>query len=314
MVEAKANGKIILIGEHSVVYGEPAIALPFLAAKIKVSIMASDFDIILDSDQYQGSLDKAPSQLKGLTLLINKVLTTLNKEDSNLYIKIESNIPSERGMGSSAAVAAATVKAIYRYFKKDLQIDVLSDFVDFLEKIVHGNPSGIDRAIVINKKPIYYTKDEPIKLFDIDLNAYLVVADTGKKGKTKIAVSKVKDFINNNPKRGEKIIKDLGAMTREAKNSIKDNDATNLGRLMNQSQKLLNELGVSNARIDNLVKVSIDSGALGSKLTGGGLGGCIISLCTSKDQAEIIEAALLKNGAYNTWIMKMSKEEDLNEG
>ena len=129
-----------------------------------------------------------------------------------------------------------------------------------------------------------------------------------------IAVSKVKDFINNNPKRGEKIIKDLGAMTREAKNSIKDNDVTTLGRLMNQSQRLLSELGVSNARIDNLVKVSIDSGALGSKLTGGGLGGCIISLCKSRSAAEIIEAGLLKNGAYNTWIMKMSKEEDLNEG
>ena len=204
MVEAKANGKIILIGEHSVVYGEPAIALPFLAAKIKVSIMASDFDIILDSDQYQGSLDEAPSHLEGLILLIKQVLTTLNKQDSNLYINIESNIPSERGMGSSAAVAAATVKAIYRYFKKDLQIDVLSDFVDYLEKIVHGNPSGIDRAIVVNKKPLYYTKGEPIKLFDIDLAAYLVVADTGSKGKTKVAVSKVKDFINDNPKRGEK--------------------------------------------------------------------------------------------------------------
>lgn len=314
MIRAQAYGKIILIGEHSVVYGQPAIALPFFGAKIEVSIRASVVGIILDSEPYLGDLNQAPLSLKGLTLLIKKVLTSLNKNAANLYIKIESSLLTERGMGSSAAVAAATTKALFKYYNQELDVDVLSDFVDYMEKIVHGNPSGIDRAIVVNKKSLYYIKGEPIKLFDIDLDAYLLVADTGEKGNTKVAVSKVKDFINNNPKRGKKIIESLGDLANQAKLSIEASDVKSLGNLMNKSQNLLSELKVSNDSIDNLVKVSLDSGALGSKLTGGGLGGSIISLCTSINHAKDVELALLKNGAKKTWITKLAKENDIYEG
>lgn len=314
MIKDQAYGKIILIGEHSVVYGQPAIALPFFGAKIEVSIRASEVGIILDSDPYLGNLNQAPLNLKGLTLLIKKILASLNKIEANLYIKIESSLLIERGMGSSAAVAAATTKALFKYYDQELEVGVLSEFVDYLEKIVHGNPSGIDRAIVVNKKSLYYIKGEPIQSFDIDLDAYLLVADTGDKGNTKVAVSKVKDFISNNPKRGIKIIESLGDLANQAKLSIEARDVKTLGNLMNKSQSLLSELKVSNDRIDNLVNVSLESGALGSKLTGGGLGGCIISLCTSIDHAKKVELALLKSGAKKTWITKLAKENDIYEG
>lgn len=312
---ASAIGKIILIGEHSVVYGEPAIAIPFPSAKIQTSIFKSDTDTILDCFSYKGSLIDAPEDLLGLSSVVKEILSSFNKSLKDFDIRIESSIPSQRGMGSSAAVAASAVRALYDYFDRDLDDNTLRRLVDFSEKIVHGNPSGIDTAIVVEEKSLYYIKGEPIKEFDWNLDGYLIVADTGQKGMTKFAVSKVKRFIEENSNKGTEIINLLGKLTLEARISIIENKALELGKIMNKAQSLLRQLGVSNSAIENLVRVSLDNGGLGSKLTGGGLGGCIITLCANKEDAIRIEEALLDNGANNTWVMNMnSREDDSNEG
>lgn len=313
-IKSSALGKIILIGEHSVVYGQPAIAIPFPSAKIQTTISKSDGKSILDTFTYKGLLIDAPKTLLGLTSVIQKVLKSFDKPLCGFNIKIESTIPAERGMGSSAAVAASTVKALYKYFEKELDVNTLTRLVDFSEKIVHGNPSGIDTAIVVNEKPLYFIKGEPLEQFNCNIDGYLIVADTGKKGMTKFAVSKVKKFIEDNPDKGPDIIQSLGKLAIDARVSITENNNVELGNIMNQGQSLLKELGVSNADIDNLVKVSLDNKALGSKLTGGGLGGCVITLSANKEDALNISEALLNSGAQNTWIMNMNNmENDFNE-
>lgn len=304
-----AIGKIILIGEHSVVYGQPAIAIPFPSAKIQTTIVKSDNETLLDTFSYQGPLKDAPSTLLGLTSVIKEVLKSFNKDLNYFDIKIDSTIPSERGMGSSAAVASSTIRALYSFFNRELDVATLTKVVDFSERIVHGNPSGIDTAIVVNEKSLYFIKGEPLEQFDASIDGYLVVADTGEKGMTKFAVSKVKKFIDDNPHKGTDIINLLGKLTMEARVVIKENNNVALGEIMNKSQNLLNELGVSNETIDRLVKVSLDNKALGSKLTGGGLGGCIITLCANKEEALNISKVLLNNGAQNTWIMNMQNME-----
>lgn len=307
----KAIGKIILIGEHSVVYNQPAIAIPFLSVRIKTKVSASASEIYLDTFMYKGNISDAPKSLLGLTTVIKKALADLNKPLDKLKIEVESNVPAERGMGSSAAVSASAIRAIYDYYQINLDKQTLTDLVDISEKIVHGNASGIDTAIVVNEKPLYFIKGQPLTGFTYSLDAYLIVADTGVKGNTKFAVSKVKDFIDDNPKLGNTYVSTLGSLSDQAKAAITNNDSQTLANTMNKAQELLSKLGVSSPEIEKLIKVSLDNGALASKLTGGGLGGCVITLCKNKENANKVSKALLKNGATNTWIMNMSDKKDV---
>lgn len=313
IIKASAIGKIILMGEHAVVYGEPAIAIPFASAKIRVFIQEIDGPIMIKSHLYKGPFDQAFENLYPVFALVNKILKKFNKDPFGFSIEIKSTIPVERGMGSSAALAAATVKVLYKYFKVDLTPNTLNHLVNFSENIVHGNASGIDSAIVINEKPLYFIKNQPLKHFNYKLDGYLIVSDTGEKGNTKLAVSKVKEYINQQPETGITLIKDLGKLTVKAKKVILKNNPEKLGILMNQAQIILEKLGVSNNKIEKLVQVSLDHRALGAKLTGGGLGGCVITLCANKADAQKISQKLLENGASKTWLMKLNNKENFNE-
>ena len=308
----RAIGKIILMGEHSVVYGQPAIAIPFPSAVIETEIYEEKGPAILNTSSYRGVLIDAPENFEGLKSLIKIIVEDFDIALKDFTIDISTTIPIERGMGSSAAVAAATVRALYKYFSRKLDKERLTELVDYSETIVHGNASGIDTAIVVGEKPLYYIKERALEVFDFKMDGFLIVADTGQKGMTKFAVSKVRDFVELNPDRGKEIINSLGNLVKQAKKIIIANNKNDLGKLMNKAQALLKEIGVSNKAIENLVKVSLDKGALGAKLTGGGLGGSVISLCSSEEDAEIICRALVKNGAEKTWILSLG--DDLNEG
>lgn len=301
-----AIGKIILIGEHSVVYGEPALAIPFSGVHMETIITSSDTETMLDCFEYSGLLYAAPENYFGLTSLIKKVVEDLNKDLINFDITINSSIPVERGMGSSAAVAAATVRALYNYFDEDLDDETLSNYVNFSEKIVHGNPSGIDTAIVVYEKPLYYIKNKTLEHNDFDLDAYLLVADTGELGMTKFAVSKVRELYDSNDEAKQRVAQ-LGVLVNNVREYLNKGDTKCLALAMNEAQTHLDYLGVSNDTIDHLVSTAQDNGALAAKLTGGGLGGCVIVLCASKADAEKVASELKAKGAKQTWTMNMKK-------
>ena len=309
----KAIGKIILMGEHSVVYGEPAIAIPFPSAKITTKVYEGSGDTLLNCYSYNGKLKDAPENFEGLKTMtkmimeeFDNVLEAFDNVLKDFDIDIESTIPSQRGMGSSAAVAASTVRALYDYFDKPLDETILTRWVNCAEKIVHGNSSGIDTAIVVGEKPLYYIKGRPLEEIECSIDAFLIVADTGEKGETKFAVSKVKNFVEDSPHIGIKTIEKLGKLAADSKQKIENNDVNALGRNMSEAQDLLKTLGVSNDTIEKLVKVAMDSGGLGSKLTGGGLGGCTITLCENEEVARDISRALTDSGAKNTWVLNMA--------
>lgn len=304
-----AIGKIILIGEHSVVYGQPALAIPFQTTRIKTTIVRKNGPVLLDCFFYDGLFSQVPENLLGLSSLIKQLVASFNEELMDFSIRIESSIPPERGLGSSAAVAIATIRALYDYFDQELTRDDLLKWSSISEKIVHGNPSGLDAAIISGERALYYIKGGPFVPFDFKLDAYLILVDTGELGQTKAAVSGVRDLVESNPEYGQGLIKELGFLTNNAKEFIELNDIKELGETMTKAHYLLDKLGVSNGLLNRLVDIALDSGALGAKLTGGGRGGCIIALASDEDQAKFISDKLLSTGAKNTWISNMGVDD-----
>ncbi|MGY3777644.1 mevalonate kinase [Isobaculum melis] len=304
----RATGKIILMGEHSVVYGEPAIAFPFQKTAVTATITPAE-QLSLACSYYTGALAQAPQTLKSIQEVIAQTLFVLKQEHATFSIQIDSTIPAERGMGSSAAVAAAIVRGLFDYFDTPLSHTELLDLVATAEKIAHGNPSGIDAAATSGNSPLFFIKGQSIEAFEMKLeNAYLIVADTGMKGQTREAVGDVAQLYKQDPKVADSIAH-LGLLSRKAKVAILENCVKELGKLMNAAQLELATLTVSNERLDQLIQVANDQQALGAKLTGGGRGGCLIALTDQLETADKIATALEEAGAVATWIQSLEEND-----
>lgn len=301
----RAYGKVILIGEHSVVYGEPAISIPFLPAKTEVVVRESLGEVKIDCDFYKGTLKNSKEDLYGVRTIVEKIVYDLKKELINFNIQINTTIPVERGMGSSAAVAVAVTKGLYDFFDIKLPLEDLIKYTDISEKIIHGNSSGLDAATIIGEKSLYYIKGEKFMPFKFNLDSYLIVADSGEIGNTKKAVEGVRNLLNRDYINTKKIIKDLGKLSKDAKYFMENNKSVELGEVMLKSQKKLYSLNVSNEKLDSLVSRAMKEGAFGAKLTGGGQGGSMIALGKDKETAIKISKGLLDEGARETWISNL---------
>lgn len=282
----KAHGKIILIGEHSVVYNHMAIAIPLKKINVTCKVEKSEFPVVYNS--------KNP-----LSVALFYTLKYLKRENDT-YIKytIHSKIPSKRGMGSSAAVSIALIRALFNYFNEKLTYKVLKEIVDISEKIAHGNPSGLDAMTCMSNKTIKYTKNKGFYNINLNLNAFLIIADTGIYGKTKDAVNIVKNL----GLKKDIHINNLGIIAKKIEKNILFNEIKLLGKNLTKAHFELASLNVSCNKSDILVNTALNSGALGAKMTGGGLGGCIIALTNKWEKAKFIEKKLKEKGAVKTWI------------
>lgn len=304
----KASGKIILMGEHAVVYGQPAIAIPFSAVETVAEVKEDGEALTVTCEFYDGLVHKMPEILESLKHAIRFSLYRIGApQDPAIHIDIHSTIPAERGMGSSAAVAVAIARSLFNFYGKVLTDKELWEIVQSSEKIAHGNPSGIDTVTTSGKSPVFFVKDQPIEQLSINMDAYLIVADTGQTGQTLKAIQSVKALLSkvtyqidslSDPKQA---IKELGQLTKLAKEALLNNYILELGEVMNQAHQLLASLTVSNQTLDRLAQAARQAGALGAKLTGGGRGGCLIALAKDKESVEKIARALLEQGAKQAW-------------
>lgn len=303
-----SHAKIILMGEHSVVYGQPAIALPLPSVQLSVTLSSrQDNQRIIKSRYYHGSLENLPSSMIGIKKLIDTLSARFNDQETGWDLKIESQLPAERGMGSSAASAIAIIRAFFDYYDEPLDRTLLLQLADVEEQITHRSPSGLDAATVSSDKPLFYVKGRIGVPIEMNLDASLVIADTGKKGATKEAILAVKDELKNNNEKAEEHIKHLGELVNQTKGYLAQNDIVKLGDALNFAQTDLAALNVSDPALDHLIHVARDNGALGVKLTGGGRGGCMIALMQTAMGARRLASILKENGAHDIWLQPLDK-------
>ncbi len=298
-----SHGKLILMGEHAVVYGHKAIAMNFFPKAIQAQVTSSErAGVYLKSFLYEGNIEAAPLALENLTRTILLTLKGLEKADDNLIMEIKSQLSPGSGLGSSAAVIVACVRAIYDYYQLELSDEKLIALTDYGEQIAHGNHSGIDARATALNRTFVYSKTGGIQDVDLNLGAYLVVASTGLQGQTKEAVKKIADRRALEPTDTDRLIAKLGEYAEYAQEIIASRKVKRLGALMNNVQNILRQLGVSHPKLDLFIETAQKAGAIGAKLTGGGLGGCMIALADDEATAAKIATELEKLGATLVWM------------
>lgn len=284
----RSHGKIILIGEHSVVYGYSAIALPLLGIEASCRIQPARQAITFD---FEDSLSTA----------VFAALRSLDQLEAKIAYEIDSQVPQKRGMGSSAAVSIAAIRAVYAYFEEFLSSEKLELLVHQAEKIAHSNPSGLDAKTCLSDTPIKFRRETGFEQLEVALGAYLVIADSGIQGHTREAVDKVAQFEELNRPH----LATLGRLAEQMEAAIKVQDSCEVGRFMNLAHQELRAIGVSLTFVDELVDQAIAAGALGAKMSGGGLGGCIIALAANLEDASVIREKLFEKGVQQVWIEKV---------
>lgn len=281
----QAHSKIILIGEHAVVYGYPAISLPLLEVEVTCKVVPAESPWRLYEEDT-------------LSMAVYASLEYLDITEACIRCEIDSAIPEKRGMGSSAAISIAAIRAVFDYYQADLPHDVLEILVNRAEMIAHMNPSGLDAKTCLSDQPIRFIKNVGFTELEMDLSAYLVIADTGVYGHTRESIQ----VVQNKGKDTLPFLHALGELTQQAEDAISQKDAEELGQILSQAHLHLKEIGVSSPEADHLVETALSHGALGAKMSGGGLGGCIIALADNLTHAQELAERLEEKGAVQTWI------------
>jgi len=298
---ALAPAKVILIGEHFVVYGEPAVVMAIdCYVHVTVSERADNFIHIVSDLGMSGFYSKtgykpekggvqAEKIVRPVNIAAQTVLDRLEKK-TGLEIKVGSQIPVAAGLGSSGALAVATVAAVGKLLGTDFSKDELVKLSFEAEKFVHSKPSGIDQTISSNGGVIVYQKGKGFDPIKVKSEIPIVIGNTGIPRKTGDLVNAVRRRLNDLPEIIEPIVHAAGPLSTLAIKALLYGNLKRLGELMDINHGLLSAIGVSNEPLDRLVYSAKKAGALGAKLTGAGGGGCMIALSTLEDREKIADS------------------------
>ena len=292
-------GKVILLGEHAVVYGRHAIACPLpLNTRAVIEDCDNGVHLLIPKWGVEYQLNAVKVNRRSFELAASEILEELGLGDKGMRIEVFPDVPRGMGMGGSAALAVAVIRAINQHFNVGLNEQQINDFAFESEKTAHGQPSGIDNTMATFGQPLVFRKGTPplVELLNIPKPLWIVVGMTRSEGLTAKTVQSVRAAHERQPQIYDKIFDDIDNLTLRGVAAIQDNDIATLGELMNINQGLLNALLVSTPELERGIQLARDAGALGAKLTGGGGGGAMLALCEGEAHAEEITKALNSGG------------------
>ncbi len=310
-ISATAPGKIILCGEHAVVYGKPAIALPVTQVRTKTTILAKPAalpgkvqiiapSINLDTDLTHLTEDHP---LRKTIALVEQELH-VNALPA-CEIRISTTVPLGAGLGSSASVTVSLARALSNFLGHPLPDNSINLITYEVEKIHHGTPSGIDNTVITYAAPILFQKGYPIKFLDVLNGFILVIADSASASSTAEMVEGVRERWQEDKAKYDQLFERIALVTTQVYEVLCKGNMVNSGALLTENHHLLREIGVSTPILDQMVKAAIEAGASGAKLSGGGGGGNIIAVA-SPGSVDRVSAALLSNGARNIIVTAIS--------
>ena len=308
MTTASAPGKIILFGEHAVVYGRPALAVPVTQVHADVDISDADSAgiwIQAPDIHLHAELNTLPSDHPIASVLHNLFFLARVSPFPNVEIKITSTIPVASGLGSGAAVTVALTRALSAHIKYTMTDDQINAFAYEIEKLHHGTPSGIDNTVVTYAKPVYFIKGQAIETFKVRQPFTIVIGDTGISAPTKESVADVRKLWEADKVKWENVFNEIADISFSARRVIEEGWVKMLGALMDENHALLQHMTVSSSELDKLVSAARNAGALGAKMSGGGRGGNMLAL-VEPDKAEAVARSLMEAGAKHTIITQVS--------
>lgn len=304
----RAPGKAILFGEHFVVAGNSAIAMAINLVNQVAATFRGDGKIRVQSSELGGAgifdgpafQPETPGADRALLEPVKVAASAALKEinsNTGLNVSVEANVPISVGLGSSASVAVATIGAVASLLDRSIPRGRVFALAFESERLLHGNPSGIDQMIVLNGGIISYQRDRGIKALEQAPSDFSVlIGNTKVRRSTGTVVARVLAFRDREPGRFRALAEDAAKIVAEAQEAIIKLDYSAIGRLMDQNQRLLVEVGASSAELDKLITAARASGAFGAKLTGAGGGGCMITVADDSTRDRIV-AALREFGA-----------------
>jgi len=308
-------GKAILLNEHFVVYGIPSIVSAIGKYTIsKIEDFSQSGWKINDNRKATPKYkeDKIEQQKDSINRMLKKLDIDLSKK--GIEITLEGSLYCASGVGASAASCVAIARAISDHFNLNLSDEEINEIAYEGEKGYHGNPSGIDNTASTYGCLIWFERAENSRMDKITIPTpiEIVLGNTGKVANTSAAVQGVRERKENNPTKYNEIFNRAENIAYLARNALLNEDHIELGKLMNENHKLLQQIEVSSRELDFLVKLARDQGALGAKLTGGGLGGNIIALTPGRDLQDDVANAIEKEG-FQTVKTVIGAERRMNQ-
>ncbi|MEK7597370.1 MAG: mevalonate kinase [Patescibacteria group bacterium] len=284
-IKTSAPGKLMLFGEHAVVYGYPCIVTT-VSPRIYVEVEKTSGLLKIDSPQFKDTRFVQETV---------KLFCEKYNVNNNLLIKTHSDFSSQYGFGSSSAVTVATILALSKLFQTEISKKEVFDLGYKVVINVQGVGSGFDIAAAVFGGTIYFVTGGKVIEPLFVKNLSLVIGYSGVKADTSSIVKNLEFRIHNSESEYKKIFEKIGKIVEEAKISLVKNDWKTTGELMNKNHRLLQELGVSTEKLDKMCHAAINVGAFGAKLSGAGGGDCMIALASS-NKIKKVELAIIKAG------------------
>ena len=293
----RAAGKVILLGEHAVVYGRPALAAG-LPLGLVAEVTSSAGGPRLESDHPDLDADSRAA------VLVAEAAAILDLPGRDSVIRVRSELPPGVGLGSSAALAVAVLRALAAGGDRLLSRDEELRFGRRLEAIFHGHPSGIDpAAAALGAGCFRFVRGDPPTIMPLRLARALplVVAMSTRPRSTGAAVTALRTRWEADPTRHERLFDEVASIVEEGVHVAERGDLEALGRTFDQNQAVLEALGVSAPEVEALAERARRAGALGAKLTGGGAGGAVVAVATDPDGV----ARTLAAGGVRTIVVRV---------